>query len=156
VVDPGGLGLTTAYETDPRGNVTATTDPRGVRHRTRYNVFDWPIESTAAESGASDGAPPLYLTTTVVYDEAGQVVEERIPFGDGSDVTKVQREYGVLGELRAVRREVTPGGEDWITESRDYDENFNLHLVTDPRGHVTRFEYDERNVPTTVVRCVPQ
>ena len=41
VVDPGELKLTTKYETDARGNVTAVIDPRNVRHEQVFNELDW-------------------------------------------------------------------------------------------------------------------
>ncbi len=56
-VDPSGLSLTTRYETDAKGNVTAEITPRGVRHERVYNALDWSVETRAAATGSSDGAP---------------------------------------------------------------------------------------------------
>ena len=158
-VDPAGLALVTAFDVDARGNVTAVTDARGVRHESVYNEVDWLVETTQAASGATSShdpeglAPALRYKTVYLYDEVGNLVEERLPAGDdGSSFTRVQRDYGVLGELREERREVTAGAGDWIASQRDYDENFNLTSVTGPEGEVTEQTFDERNLLASVTR----
>ena len=158
-VDPEGLALVTAFDVDPRGNVTSVTDPRGVRHESVYNEVDWLVETTQAASGATSDqdpeglAPALGYKTTYLFDEAGQLVEERIPAGDdGTSATRVQREYGVLGEVLEERREVTAGAGDWISSQRAYDENFNLTTITGAEGEVTEQTFDERNLLDSVTR----
>ncbi len=158
-VDPAGLALVTAFDVEERGNVTAVTDPRGVRHESVYNEVDWLVESTQAASGATSAldpeglAPALGFKTAYLYDEIGQVIEERLPAGDdGTSFTRVQRDYGVLGQLLEERREVTAGAGDWISTQRTYDENFNLRSITGPEGEVTEQTFDERNLLEAVTR----
>ena len=150
-VDPEGLALVTAFDVDPRGNVTAVTDPRGVRHESVYNEADWLVESTQAASGATSDqdpeglAPALGYRTVYLYDEVGQLVEERLPVGeDGSSYTVVQRDYGVLGEMLEERREVNPGV--FVTTTTEYDAAFHPIRITHPEGNFEEWEYDSRNL----------
>ncbi|MEO8275836.1 MAG: RHS repeat-associated core domain-containing protein [Thermoanaerobaculia bacterium] len=154
-VDPDGLALVTKFETDSRGNVLSTIDPRGVRSEAVWNEVDWLVATKAAASAATDGSgsPALGYETRFLHDENGNVVEERIPSGDdGGQVTRIQRDYGVLGELVEIRREVTPSAADWIVERRSYDANFNLTSITHPEGELTLQGYDERDLLSSVTR----
>ena len=146
--DQGGLGLVTEYKTDARGNVTAVTDPRGVRHEFVYNELDWLVEERLATTGADSGAPALNLRIEYLYDEVGHLIEERRPVGDGSVSTRTVRSYGPLGEVLETRTEITPGGE-WAIEGRTYDKNRNVTEITAPEGEVTRLTYDDRNLVTS-------
>ena len=147
------LALTTRYEPDARGNVVAVTDPRGVRHTTEYNEVDWPVAGTQAVSGATDGSPeagPLGYRTEYGYDEVGQVLSTRVPYGEtGAAATRVETDYGVLGEVTEVRRQVEPGGA-FLTTARTYDENFNLETETAPEGNIRTQTYNARNLLATV------
>jgi RHS repeat-associated protein len=152
-VDPAGLDLETTFETDPRGNVTATTDARKVRSESTFNELDWLVSSVQAASASDDGAGAVGYETTSLFDADGNVIEERIPFGDeGASFTRVQRDYGILNEVTESRAEVTPGLGDFVTETRGYDENFNLVSVTDAEGQRTTYAYDERNQLASVTR----
>ncbi|MCP3935213.1 MAG: RHS repeat protein, partial [Actinomycetia bacterium] len=147
-VDPSGLDITSRFETDPRGNVTASIDPRGVRHEQDYNALDWRIESQQATTGSSDGAPPLSYRTRYTYDRNGNLAELETPFGDGQS-TLERYSYGVLDELLRVERQIMPGGGDWAVDRREYDANLNLIRVTDPMGHVREIDYEVRNLVQT-------
>ncbi len=151
-VDPDGLALVTAFDVDARGNVTAVTDPRGVRHESVYNEVDWLVESTQAASGAASDhdpeglAPALGYKTAYLYDEVGQLIEERLPAGDdGTSFARVQRDYGVLGEVLEERREVA--AESFVTTTTEYDAAFNPIRVTLPEGNIEEWDYDSRNLP---------
>ena len=137
IVDPGDLALTTRYETDPRGNVTAVIDPRGTRHTTLLNELDWVVEETSA-AGALD------YTTTTLYDAAGQVTEVREPYGLGAETASTRTTYGPLGEVLSTARTIEPTG-TVVTTSYEYDANRNPTRVTDPNGNVTTTVYDARN-----------
>ena len=152
LVDPGGLAIRTCYETDARGNVTAVVDPRGARHERDYNALDWLIELREATSGTSDGAPALGYSHRYLYDGNGNLAEAKTPFGDGSPFTTVRYDYGLLDELLEVKRQILPGDDEtqWLVETRQYDENLNLELITDPEGNVTEIDYDGRNLPEEV------
>ncbi|MEM7586358.1 MAG: RHS repeat-associated core domain-containing protein, partial [Acidobacteriota bacterium] len=148
VVDPDGLDLSTRFETDPRGNVVAVIDPRGVRSTRTYNALDWPIQSRAAVTGSNDGAPPLGYTSHTRYDRNGNVSEVLRPFADGTEHTRIRRRHGILDQVLEVQAEVMPGDPiaDWPTTRYDYDANLNLIRVTDPEGNVTETTYDARNL----------
>ena len=139
MADPGGLALTTRYEVDKRGNVTAATDPRGTRHTSAYNELDWLVADTAA-------AGPLGYTTTYVYDGDGQATEVREPYDLGGGTASTDTTYGPLGEVLSVARHIEPAG-TVATTLYEYDKNRNPTKVTDPDQHVTATVYDERNQP---------
>ncbi|MEM8963088.1 MAG: Ig-like domain-containing protein, partial [Acidobacteriota bacterium] len=148
VVDPNNFALETTYEVDTRGNVEAVIDPRGVRHQTSYNDLDWTTVSSAAVTASDDGADPLGYTTVYQYDRNGNVAEAWVPYGGGGQ-SRVVYEYGVLDEVRKVRREILPDGE-WAEETYDYDQNYNVEKVTDAEGQIREFEYDERNLANLI------
>ncbi|MDQ1347353.1 MAG: hypothetical protein QG573_723, partial [Acidobacteriota bacterium] len=154
-VDPLGLALETVYDTDPRGKVKSVTDPRGVRHESTYNEVDWLVETKAAASAATDGsgAPALNLKTTFLHDENGNVVEERIPFGDdGSTFTRVERDHGVLNEVKQTRREIGAG--DFAVTTLTYDESFNVATILEPEGQLSRLTHNSRNLLEAMDRGV--
>ncbi len=138
-VDPGGLALTTRYEVDPRGNVTAVVDPRGTRHTSTYNELDWLVSDTQA-------AGALNYKTTYVYDPAGQAIEVREPYDIGTATASTETTYGPLGEVLTVARHIEATG-TVATTTYEYDENRNPTKVTDPDGHVTATAYDDRDQP---------
>ncbi|MCI0633541.1 MAG: hypothetical protein L0206_06450, partial [Actinobacteria bacterium] len=151
IVDPGGLALTTRYETDPLGRVTAVVDPRGVRHETGYNELGWVVEETAASTPAQDGsaAPALGYTTLYLDDESGNVVERRDPVGHGTEHAVTRYTYGVLGEPLSTEHTVESGGEV-VETTREYDAGFLVVRATDPVGTVTEWVRDGRGLPTSM------
>ena len=158
VAAPGVLDLATRYTTDARGNVTAVTDPRGVRHTTVYNELDWRVASTQAASGASSGGggspttPALGYTSSYLYDANGNLVTERQPFGEtGSAATETRYTYGALSELVTTTREIEAGGAVTV-ERRAYDPNYNLESVIHPEGNETRNVYGPRNLLLSTTR----
>ena len=153
MVDPGGLALTSRYEVDARGNVTATVDPRGVRSTRTVNELDWPVETMAAASPSADGAPALNLKTTWVYDANGNLAEERLPVGTGGSQAATVFSHGMLDELLSVSHTVPSSGQQ-MTRSFGYDEDYNVVQRTDPVGTVTAIDYDVRDLPVAVRRGV--
>jgi RHS repeat-associated protein len=141
-VDPGGLELTTRYEVDDHGYITAEIDPRGVRYEYAYNEAGWLVEEKA----------PLGWRRQLVYDENGRVVEEKLAAGqNGSGQTSTHYEYGSLGEIKKIRREIEPGGSE-LVETFSYDENLNLTEAVAADGRITRTVYDDRNLPLSRTR----
>ena len=153
MVDPGGLALTSRYEVDARGNVTATVDPRGVRSTRTVNELDWPVETMAAASPSGDGAPALNLKTTWVYDANGNLAEERLPVGTGGSQAATVFSHGMLDELLSVSHTVPSSGQQ-VTRSFGYDEDYNVVQRSDPVGTVTEIDYDVRDLPVAVRRGV--
>ncbi|HEY6322118.1 MAG TPA: DUF6531 domain-containing protein, partial [Thermoanaerobaculia bacterium] len=151
-----GLGLTTTYGTDDRGNVTTMTDPRGVLHRRTYNAMNWITSSTRAASASVEQppAPALGYTTSYLYDPNGNLVEEQLPFGDGTAFTRVRHAYGPLDELLMVAREAQPGDgwSAWSQTAYGYDANLNRIQTVEPDGQTTKVIYDYRNLPVQRIR----
>ncbi|HKI00989.1 MAG TPA: Ig-like domain-containing protein [Thermoanaerobaculia bacterium] len=156
VADSHGLALVTRFETDQRGNVIAMIDPRGVGFTRAYNALNWIVETHRAVTGAADveGAPALNYTTTYLHDANGNVIEERLPYGDGSAITRRAYIYGPVDELLQSFAQETPGQPflEWPTTFRFYDSNRNLVKIVEPAGQVTEFTYDSRNILSSVIR----
>jgi RHS repeat-associated protein len=155
VVDPAGLSLATTYQNDGRGNVVAMTDSRGVRFTRAFNALDWITETRRATTPSTDGAPALNYVTRYFHDANGNVVEERLPFGDdGSAVTRVAHVYDEVDELLQTLEQITPGQpfSEWASTVRFYDLNRNLIKLIEPEGQVTEYGYDLRNLLAGVIR----
>jgi RHS repeat-associated protein len=151
-VDPGGLGITTRYQIDARGNVLAATDPRGVRSEQTFNELDLVVESRQAVTGAA-GAPALGYKTTYLYDANGNLAEQRLPYGEsGEAFTRQVFTYGPSDELLTADSEIEPGGLK-ATTAREYDENLNLVRLVDPENRVTEITYDERDQAASIIRA---
>jgi RHS repeat-associated protein len=152
----GALSLRTGYETDDRGNVTAMTDPRGVRHQRTYNALNWITSSTRAASASVEvpPAPALRYVTSYLYDPNGNLVEEQRPIGDGTAATRVRHIYGPLDEVLVQAREIQPGDHwtDWSKTTYSYDLNRNLVQTIEPDGQTTVISYDKRNLPVARTR----
>ena len=144
VVDAGGLGLTTRYETDARGDVTSVTDPRGSTHTRVYNELGWVVEETSAEGS-------LGYRTSRLYDAAGNATEIRRSSGLGGEMLATRKTFGLLGEVLTIARELTPGASSSgvLTTSLAYDANFNVTRTVDAAGRVTTTAYDARNLVTS-------
>ncbi|MGB6849120.1 MAG: DUF6531 domain-containing protein, partial [Thermoanaerobaculia bacterium] len=153
LVDPDSLKIETRYETDARGNVIAVIDPRAVKHESQWNEVDWLVEEKRATTASADGAPGLSYKTLFLYDANGNLTELRRPFGDtGEEFTRERYEYGVLDELLVTRREVDANQPepDWVVQTRKYDPNLNLTLLTEPEQEKTLYVYDKRNLLESV------
>ncbi len=98
---------------------------------------------------APNGQSPIDYREIYVHDLAGNLIEQRRSFGDGSIMTAVEQTIGTLGEVLTKRWEVNPGGE-WVTETYGYDKNLNLLTTIGPEGQTTTNTCDEANQLTTV------
>lgn len=158
VVDPAGLGLVTHYNNDARGNVTSMTDPRGVTFTRAYNALNWVTATRRGATAPHDnpGAPVLNYETTYFYDPNGKLVEEHLPYGDGSAFTRRAYIYDELDQLTFTLEQAMPGQPfaEWSSTARTYDLNRNLIQVVEPDGQTTAFIYDQRNYLTASVRGV--
>ena len=144
VAASGELNLTTNFETDARGNVTAIIDSRGQRTTLIYNELDWLVERRE----------PLGRVTRYFYNAAGQLVEEVTPFGDnGAETRSTIYSYGPLGEVTSVSRQVDSS--TLVTEIRSYDGNLNLVSTMAPEGETTVVGYNERDLPISALHTGP-
>ena len=137
-----------AFERDVRGNVVATTDPRGHVRRRDLDGYDRPTRVL--------GPAPTSRETRLRYDATGNVVqidildsnvkEARLPVlgvPDRSDSWQsFAFAYTPLNQLESM---VGEGGEVLRLE---YDANDNVRRSVDEFGRSIDFEYDERDLPT--------
>ena len=158
VVDPAGLGLVTHYNNDQRGNVISMTDPRGVTFTRTYNALNWVTATRRAVTAPIDnpGASVLNYQTFYFHDPNGNVVEEHLPYGDGSTSTRRAYIYDQLDELTFTLEQAMPDQpfSEWSSTARTYDLNRNLIQLVEPDGQTTAFTYDQRNYLTSTVRGV--
>jgi RHS repeat-associated protein len=158
VADPAGLGLVTHFNCDQRGNMTSITDPRGVTFTRSYNALNWLTQTRRAVTSPRDNpsAPAPGYAATYFYDPNGNVVEERLPYGDGSTFTRRAYIYGPVDELTFTLEQAAPSQplSDWSTTGRTYDLNRNLILLVEPNGQTTAFAYDQRNYLASTLRGV--
>jgi RHS repeat-associated protein len=161
IVDPGGLAVTTSYEVDALGRVTATRLPRGVGladdrfvTQTTYNELDQVVEVVTS-------APFAYWTRRL-YDRNGMLErEERL----ATDESGAPLEGG--SEVRCF----TYDAELSLTSESLGGANLEEHLVTQyqlgpsgerlrtilPAGNQVWHRYDEhlRQVELTIGACSP-
>ncbi|HLL66090.1 MAG TPA: RHS repeat-associated core domain-containing protein [Micromonosporaceae bacterium] len=150
-----GATRVTGYTYDKRGLLISTTDPRGTplgadkaAYTTKYSYdelgrrFRVTAPAVAAESGG--GATQVVEPTSVVgYNAFDEPVATRDPLGNVS-----RTEYDKLGRaVAAFAPTYTPPGGSPVTPSTRtrYDGLGNPLEVVDPRGNVTRYEYDRLN-----------
>jgi RHS repeat-associated protein len=149
----------TDFANDGRGNVVATTDPRGVVTTFEYNALDELTAMTIAESYddsrlnadlaalVSAGYEHLVqpgIQRTVEYDAAGNLVRTKFDnrgTGDSSSPWVVtRREYDLEG--RMTLSEEALSGSNAATTVNVYDAAGNRIRSTDPEGAVEAFIYD--------------
>ena len=158
VVDSYGAVLVTHFNADGRGNVVSITDPRGVTFTRSFNALDWLTETRRAVTAPldNDSAPALNYATSYFHDLNGNVVEEFLPYGDGTQSTRRAYVYDQVDELLLSFEQASPGQpfSEWITTARTYDLNRNLIRLVEPEGQTTVYTYDSRNYLSTVTRGV--
>lgn len=113
-------GKTTTYAQDvTTGAVTSVTDPLGRKTTTTYDALSRPLTTVSPRGNATGGVPGDHRTT-LTYDQAGRVLTTTDPAGHLTTTT--------------------------------YDPNGNTKTVTDPNGKVTSTAYDPMDRPTAVTR----
>lgn len=148
-IDEPGVRRITAFEYDPRGNVTRVVDPRGNDWARTYNALD---ECIRVET-------PTNLTarcrTDFSYDANGNVVQRSAELRDENDtfVRQVIRlaEYDFLDRCTALAEQVSAAG--FVTNKFFFDANDNLVAAHSPLAvsgadlfAIAHFEYDERGL----------
>jgi RHS repeat-associated protein/CSLREA domain-containing protein len=122
------------------GGVTPITTTYGYDNLGRLITTTWPLTGTAVAS------------TTVTYDALSRVVESVDPLGQ-----KTRTEYDALDRPITATVNYKDGVFDFTRPDEDlvtvnaYDAAGNLTQVKDPKGVVTKFEYDRLGWLTAVV-----
>jgi len=92
--------------------------------------------------GADD--PSVSLVTILEHDAMGRTTRRVIERGDRQIVT--QWTYDAMGrQLDSIQDPGTPPANLNLVTSRGWDGHGNLETLTDPKGIITKFEYDHRN-----------
>ncbi|WP_157617273.1 DNRLRE domain-containing protein [Saccharomonospora marina] len=152
---------------DGNGNLTTVTDPKGVAttgvgddYQTSYGYDQYGQLLTATDANGNtttygDYHPAGYPrsttnaldeTSTVVYDERGQVTEATNAAGATTTMT-----YDVFGRpLETTTPKDAAAGEVITTPAPVYDANDNVTRSTAPNGAVTTATYDAADQLTTV------
>jgi YD repeat-containing protein len=138
VTDPNGGLWATSY--DNAGNITVRQDPLGRTISATYNAFNQPLT----------GTDPAGVTTTLVYDPAGNLLSESTPMvGSNPPVAKTTTfTYGDASHPGDVTAVTDPDTKSW---PQSYDGYGNLATVTDPVGDTTRYCTDIAGHRTRVI-----
>ena len=159
----GGLALATAFEYDPRGNVTNIVDPRGNGTIFTYNSLDQCIQSQSASYGGGNGLPPQRITTQYLFDANNNLI--RCDVENRDETAALDRvnphwsawfEYDGPDRLTSVVREIAEGGGlpgRYATNRFVYNGNDNLVEARSPLAvsgadpqNIVAFEHDERGL----------
>jgi YD repeat-containing protein len=141
-LDPNTYNLVTSYQHDKVGNLLSTTDALGMVTRYEYDALNHAVAVTSTVGSV----------TTYEYDPVGN----QVAIVDG--VGAVTR-YGYDALNRPVTATVNftttvpnpdPGTYDLTTFYR-YDAVGNQVQITDPKAHVTRFQYDALDRQVAVI-----
>ena len=155
VLDPSGIGVTTRYELDAWGRVTATIRPKGVASADGRFIERFELDALDRTTRTIASAP-FDFETRNTFDSAGMLVREERDATDfdGSPIPggPSVRTWEYDDDLR-VRAE-SQGGVDAraraVTRHR-YDAFGALAISFHPNGNRTRFRYDARGLPTAQI-----
>lgn len=160
VATPPGRGTDTNIRTDTHydanGNAIATVDPRGVITRTYYDALNRPMTVVQNLSGQaiSVATPPaagteVNLRSDTYYDEVGNAIATVDPRGivTRTYYDEANRPVSIVQNLvnRSIYYPMPPARGDSIENVRTdiaYDQYGRRDTTTDPRGHVTKYEYN--------------
>jgi RHS repeat-associated protein len=139
-VDAGGLNLTTRYAYDLNGNLLSTTDAAGAVACAVYDSHNRLVSATRDCGG-------LNLITTYAHDLNDNLIYVTDPRG-----VVTYAEYDALNRVTLTRQDASPlqaggteGGYLNLATHFTYDAAGNLAIVTDERGVVTAYTYDDLN-----------
>jgi RHS repeat-associated protein len=129
------------FDYDREGNRTKVTDGRGIVTTLEYDGIN---RRTTITRNVTSSAPPGNIRTEYRYDANDNLIEQEDALGR---VTR--QEYDDLNRRAATIQNYVAGGpENADTNVRTtygYDSVGNTTSLTDPRGIVTRLEYDAAN-----------
>lgn len=159
------VAATTSFVRDAVGNVTSTTDSRGVKTQHVVNSHNEVVKIVRAHAVDAAVLDPVLaqmqalgfgnlvkpaLITHFRYDANGNVVridEENRQSGSGN--TWHTRLQGFNLENRRTTDSVEVSNGVYATTTTSYDANGNVMLVTHPEGNEDSRAYDERNLLLT-------
>ncbi|MFJ5543624.1 LamG-like jellyroll fold domain-containing protein [Micromonospora chalcea] len=146
-------GATQRTDYNSAGDAVRITDPAGLVTEFTYDGLGRTLTKTVkAEAPLGD------LTTTYVYDAAGQVVEQTDPpvlnqVTGAVHTARTTTTYDADGNVTYRKVEDTTGGDSPRATRSDYDEHGQMVKTVDPDGTVTLFEYDDYGNRTRTVAC---
>ncbi len=142
VAEVDGLGQTTRYEYNERGNRLSTTYVDGTRVQTEYDAADRPVAYTDAggsiwryaynEQGLlKEQTDPLESQTRYAYDEQGRLTTVTNALGQATQLRYDEQHQ--LAHIVALDEQI---------RSRGYDALGRLVSLTDPVGAIQQRQYD--------------
>ncbi|WFE38937.1 LamG-like jellyroll fold domain-containing protein [Micromonospora sp. WMMD998] len=146
-------GATQRTEYNSAGDAMKITDPAGLVTEFTYDGLGRTLTKTVkAEAPLGD------LTTTYVYDAAGQVVEQTDPpvlnqVTGAVHTARTTTTYDADGNVTNRTVEDTTGGDSPRATSSDYDTHGRMVKSVEPDGAVTLFAYDDYGNRTSTVAC---
>ena len=128
--DPNPLELTTTYEYDALGRVTAVVDPLGNRRETDFDA-NGQVAAIRNEWKRPDNSFEVRTVATRFYDEADRMIEERDALGNPTRYT-----YDASGNVTAVT------DANGNVSRFEYDSMGRRTAAIDANGHRSETEYD--------------
>jgi YD repeat-containing protein len=125
------IGAVMLYEYDALGRQTKSTDPLGRIVTTSYNGASEVVAVSRVFGGAT------ISTATAAYDNVGNLVSET-----SAELNQKNYTYDLMNRPVSVQVPLAVGA---ITTTYGYDKNSNLTRVTDGKGAVTTYLYNQRN-----------
>jgi RHS repeat-associated protein len=125
------IGAVTLFEYDPLGRQTKATDALG-----RIVTMSYNMASEVVAVSRIFGATTI-STATASYDDVGNLLSET-----SAELNQKNYTYDLMNRPTAVQVPLAVGS---ITTTYGYDLNSNLTRVTDGKGAVTTYLYNEKN-----------
>lgn len=134
------------YETHPAG---VENLPGRIKKKTKVDrnghitVLEYDTAGNLIQVARGADDPTVRLVTTFEHDAMGRTTRRVIERGDRQIITDWT--YDPLGRLLDTIQDPGSSPALNLTTSRAYDPHGKLETRTDPRGIITRYEYDHRN-----------
>ncbi len=126
------IGAVTLHEYDALGRRVSSTDPLGRVVTSSYNSASEVIAVSRMFGGTT------ISTATASYDNVGNLISETSP-----ELNQKNYTYDLMNRPTAVQVPLAVGS---ITTTYGYDLNSNLTRVTDGKGAITTYEYNQKNL----------
>lgn len=143
-----GAGNHTSYTYDLAGRLVQQIDPLSRSLTTTYDLLGNPVESSVLSAGNA-----VIATTQRTFDAAGNLTSITTPNGVATpmldDDYRTSFAYNANNSLTGVSQ-ATDATTQMATSYR-FDAAGNMTATVNGRGALTRYEYNEWNLPTTIV-----